>query len=140
MPEEWKLIDQKVQAAFEDGSVLRADRVTLDRWLVALTGRSHTYEKDQLPMQRRLEVLRHLTSVRLAEESQERRDQQEASAAAEIRRHNRTTRWIAVAGIIIAALSAVLNYLKPSPALDRAAIPSPPPSPIAAPSQSPVAP
>ncbi len=41
--DDWKSIDSEVTAAFEDGSVLHADRATLDRWLVALTGRTHTY-------------------------------------------------------------------------------------------------
>jgi hypothetical protein len=42
------------------------------------------HERDQEPMQRRLEVLRHLTSVRLAEESERRRDQQQVGAPPQV--------------------------------------------------------
>jgi hypothetical protein len=134
MPEDWKLLDQEVAAAFNDGSVLRADRATLDRWLVGLTGRTHTYELDQQPMLRRLDVLRHLTSVRLSEESAARRDEQQASASAELRRHNRATRWIAVVSIIIAAVFGALGYLKHCPEPRSIEVPSPAPSPISSPS------
>ena len=110
MPEEWKLIDQEVQTAFENGSVLRADRAMLDRWLVALTGRTHTYERDQQPMERRLEVLRHLVSVRLVEESQRRRDAQQASSSEAMQRHNFWTRWISIGALIVAALGVWVSW------------------------------
>ena len=110
---DWKDIDKEVQLAFESGEVLRADRATLDGWLVSLTGRTYEYERDQQPMQRRLEVLRHLTAVRLSEESAQRRDAQQARSSESQRRHNNATRWIAVIGIMVSAAAAVLNYLKP---------------------------
>jgi hypothetical protein len=98
----WKLVDQEVQQAFDNGKVLSADRATLDRWLVSLTGRTYEFERDQPPMERRLEVLRHLTAVKLAEESDKAQ-----------RKHNIATRWIAVAGIIITAVAAILTASRP---------------------------
>src|SRR5947207_5508191 len=108
--DDWKLIDHQVQTAFEDSSVLHVDRATLDRWLITLTGRTHTYERDQAPMLRRLEVLRHLTSVRLAEESQLRRDTQQAAASEAMQRHNFWTRWISIGALIVAALAVWVNW------------------------------
>src|SRR5579884_4107344 len=83
---------------------------------------THIYEKDQQPMQRRLEVLRHLTSVRLAEESNARRDQQAAAAAAAMQRHNFWTRWISIAALVVAALGVWVNWWTHATAETRAPV------------------
>jgi hypothetical protein len=53
MDDHWKVVDQEVEQAFDNGEVLRADRATLDRWLASLTGRTYECERDQKPMERR---------------------------------------------------------------------------------------
>lgn len=133
---DWKDIDKKVEKAFDNGEVLRADRATLDIWLVSLSGRAHEMMREQTPMLQRMEVLRHLTAVRLEEESQQRRDAQLANSSAAMQRHNKATRWIAVIGIAVSAVAAVLNWLKePQPAPQSFVVAVQPPraaSPIAA--------
>src|SRR4051812_20062962 len=97
---DWQKIDKELQEAFEKEQVLNADRATLERWLVSLTGRSHQTELDNEKMFRRLDVVRHLVATRLTEEAEKRRDEQQARSAEKQNRHNRLTRWIAVAGIV----------------------------------------
>lgn len=114
MNPDWKAIAKEVEAAFADGSVLLKDRQTLERWMVALCVGSHESMLDQEPMLRRLDSIKHLVAVRLAEEADRRRDEAQSRSSAAMQRHNFFTRWIAVAGIVITAIIALANYLKPS--------------------------
>lgn len=108
--EDWKTIDQAVQTAFSDWSILTTDRATLEKWMVGLCLGTHIMERDQEPMMRRLEAIQHLVAVRLAQESEQRREEQQEAASAAMRRHNKITRWIAVGGITVAAFSALPNW------------------------------
>ena len=112
--DDWKQIDAEVAQAFKSGAVLTESRKTLERSIAALCGRTYEFEREQQPMLQRLEVIKHLVVVRLAEESEKRRDDQAAVSSQKMQRHNFLTRWIAVIGIIISAVAAVANWLKPA--------------------------
>ena len=100
-PPDWKTIADEVEAAFADGSVLNKDRKTLESWMVSLSIGTHKFSIDQEPMIRRLNVLKHLVSVRLTEEAEERREEQSNLSEDRMLAHNRVTRWIAIAAIVI---------------------------------------
>jgi hypothetical protein len=78
--------------------------------MVGLCLGTHVMMCDQEPMMRRLEAIKHLVAVRLTEESERRRQEQQFAASLIMSRHNRITRWIAVVGIMIAAFSALANW------------------------------
>jgi hypothetical protein len=135
--EPWQIIDTEVARAFETGEILSASRKKLESWLAALSGQSYQYMTRQTPMLQRLEVIKHLVSVRLTEESQQRRDAQAAEASKEMRRHNRLTRWLAVAGILVTAAVAIANHFWPPPVISPSAPTSAIAKPMSLPSPSP---
>ena len=131
---DWKDIDKELQAAFESGEILKADRAQLDSWLVALTGKTYQLMLDQTPLLQRLDVVTHLAKVRLDEESLRRRDEQAARASESSRRQHRWSLGIAVTSIVMTLLLAIADRVwppsksQPQPAVVQPTLPTPPPT------------